>query len=233
MATKPRTELAALLAMGVAPFYLNGIYNPLLARSHLAAFWTVEVLTWIVMPAVLLFLGRRRGLFTWKALGLSTSVRGTRRPWLFVLLILVVSALFRWVDYSAAEWSQGLPQIWTPAAFHYADVVPPPGPQTGWFRLLALCHLCITAGVVEELYYRAMMDRLFPRGWVGASAYGLVSSMVFAGAHWEGGLRNVAEAFVVGLFAAALFRLTRNVWPLILGHIMADWYWLSGGVIGS
>jgi hypothetical protein len=46
---------------------------------------------------------------------------------------------------------------------------------------------------------------------------------------WEGGLPSLAESFAVGVFAAIVFRLTGNVWPLIVGHIIPDGYWFTGG----
>src|SRR3954471_10116095 len=86
-----RIELAALLAVGIAPFYLNGWYNSPLAATDRSLFWQVEVLTWVVMPAVLLIAGFRRGLFTSAELGLTAHVRGARRPWLLSTLIAVVA----------------------------------------------------------------------------------------------------------------------------------------------
>jgi hypothetical protein len=225
-----RIELAALLAVGIAPFYLNGFYNWRLARADRFAFWSVEVFTWIVMPAVLLFAGWRRGLYDPPELGLSSRVRGSPRPWLLGVLLIAVPFVFLRLDVSVAVWAhRTLPFGWPLPPFRYTDVIPPPGPDTGGYRLLALAHLCVTAGVVEELYYRAAMDRLFPRGWVAGACYVAVSSLIFAGVHWEGGLPSLAESYAVGVFAAIVFRLTGNVWPLIVGHIITDWYWFTGG----
>ena len=224
-----RIELAALLAIGIAPFYLNGFYNWRLAATDRSSFWLVEVVTWIVMPSVLLFAGRRRGLFTSAELGITARVRGVPRPWLLALMLIAVPFAYVRLSVSATAWAhRALPSGWPIPAFGYRDVIPPPGPDSGWYHLLALAHLCVTAGVVEELYYRGAMDRLFPRGWTGGACYVAVSSFVFAGAHWEGGLPIVAMNFAVGVFAAALFRLTGNLWPLIVGHVVADWYWFSG-----
>lgn len=224
-----RGALAALLAVGIAPFYLNGFYNTPLLAAGAGWFWGVEVFTWIVMPAVLLGVGWRRGLYTWDELGVSMRVRGKRRPWVWVGLMAGVPVAFWWVDVDTVLWAHAhLPRGWATPAFRYVDVIPPPGPQTGWWRLLVLAHLCLTAGVVEELYYRAAMSRLFPRGWAGGAAYVVASSVIFAGSHFEGGLPNVAEAFVVGCFAAAVYRGTGNVWPLIVGHVVVDGYWFSG-----
>lgn len=222
-------ELAGLLAVGIAPFYLNGLYNGPLAAGSRPSFWVVEALAWVVLPAAVLLVARRRGLFAPADLGLHAYVRGRHRPATVLALAIVVSVVFLRLDVWAAHGAHAaLPAGWPVPGFRYSDVLPPPGPRTGGWRLLAVVYLCVTAGVVEELYYRAMFDRLFPRGPAGAAGYVAASSIIFAGAHWEGGLPNVAEALAVGLFAAALFRLTRNLWPLVAGHVLTDWYWLAG-----
>ena len=187
------------------------------------------MVTWVVLPAALLTVAVRRGLLCRESLGLHPRVRGRRHPALLLALVVIVAYLFLEIDMWALHRAHAIfPSAELPPdAFTYRDVVPPRGPRTGGWRLLALTYLCVSAAVVEELYYRAAFDRLFPRTLVGAVAYVLTSSSVFAGAHWEGGLRNVAESFAVGLFAAVVFRVTGNLWPLMVGHLIVDWYWLD------
>jgi hypothetical protein len=222
-------ETAALLTLGIAPFFFNGLYNPPLAAHDRGWFWIVDIATWIVLPALLLLMGRHRGLFSAADLGLRASVRQRESPWALFLLVPAVAFVMVQLDVAAAHWAaNALTEGWPHPRFNYGDVIPPPGPQTGSLQLLAITHLCVTAGVVEELYYRAVFHRLFaPTGWMSAIGYVLASSVVFAGVHWEGGLPRVVEAFVVGVFAALFFRLMRNVWPLIIGHVVTDWYWFG------
>ncbi|MEX2217017.1 MAG: CPBP family intramembrane glutamic endopeptidase [Phycisphaeraceae bacterium] len=228
LTARQRLELAALLAIGITPFYLNGLYNETLAKEHRAWFWVVEVFTWIVMPAMLLIVGRLRGLFTFTELGLSRKVCRRDLPWAFLALLVIIPFLAIRLDMVVYQWAHSsLPSGWPHPTFHYSDVVPLPGPDTGLWRLLVLLHLCMTAGVVEEILYRAMFDRLFPRGWAGGIAFVIISTLVFAGAHWEGGLPNVTEAAILGVFYATIYRLTGNLWPLMLGHTIIDWYWFS------
>jgi len=225
---KKRIELVFLLAIGIAPFYLNGFYNSPLAKSDRTKFWLVEILTWIAMPTALLLIGRYRRLYTWTDFGLTTKVRGARHPWILLALLFAVPCAMLRLDLSVSAWAEAtLPSGWPLPPFRYTDVIPPPGPDTGTFRLLSLAHLCLTAGIVEELYYRAALNRLFPRGRLSSLAYIIISSIVFAGAHWEGGLPQLAETFAFGILAATLFRLTGNLLPLIVGHVITDWYWFA------
>jgi hypothetical protein len=162
VAARKRLLLFALVLTGVLPFEANGWYNPRLA-STLRLFWAIETATWIVLPTVLLLVGLRGNLFTLADLGLSARIRGRPIPILLGFLIFIVPVGLYWLDqWAVAASAQIWPHNWWAIGFHYADLVPPAGPETGWWRLLALLHLSVTAGVVEEILYRAMLSRLFP-----------------------------------------------------------------------
>jgi membrane protease YdiL (CAAX protease family) len=227
---RQRAQLSALLSLGIAPYYLNGLYNAPLAEHGREWFWAAELVTWIVLPIIVLGTAIRLGLLPIESLGLHTRLRGRSRPGIVLVLVVIVPFVFLRLDLWVAQWARmTLPPGWPTPPFNYRDALPPPGPDTGWWRLLALLHFCVSAGLVEELYYRAAFDRLFPRGWLPAIAYVITSSIVFTGAHWEGGLPNLAEALTIGLAAATLFRATQNLWPLVIAHIAIDWYWLTAG----
>jgi membrane protease YdiL (CAAX protease family) len=62
-------------------------------------------------------------------------------------------------------------------------------------------------------------------GYINAQIY---TPIVFALPHWEGGLHNVLATYVCALFFALLFLITKNLWPLIVGHIYTDYVWFNG-----
>src|SRR5687767_4339996 len=99
MPTHGRAKLAALLFVGILPYWLNGFYNPLLKDTP-AAFWTVEVVTWIAMPLSVVALGLRTGLFTRGDIGLHMRVVGRQNDVLFLALVVtavpVLYMLDRW-----------------------------------------------------------------------------------------------------------------------------------------
>ncbi len=228
MPGRERLQLAVLLILGVSPYLLNGWYNPILA-THQWAFWVVEIVTWIVLPSSLLFSGFRRRLFTPDDIGLSGTIRGRKLPLLIPpLAILITIALYfldRWaVAFGKSEW----PSNPLANGFSYLAMLPPPGPATRLLRLAALVHLSVTAGVVEEIYYRGVFMRLFGDGIAAGCAFVVISAIVFASVHWEGGVIVLFEALVWGVASAMVYRLVRNLWPLIVAHVVVDLLWLMG-----
>jgi membrane protease YdiL (CAAX protease family) len=221
-----RSELGGLLAIGILPYLLNGFYNPILAATP-ARFWAVEVTTWIVMPTAILLIARQRALIASQNLGPNADVLNAPRPMVLALLVILFSVGLYYLDRASVR----LGLIWWPnnpgaIPFQYGQMLPRPGPRTGWLRLLALLHYCITAGVVEEIYYRGMMRRLFSPGWKGAAGFLIVSSVIFTAVHFEGGLVRMFEALTWGAVAGLLYLGTGNLWPLILAHVIVDCLWL-------
>jgi membrane protease YdiL (CAAX protease family) len=223
----PRVELGALLLIGIAPYFFNGWYNPGLA-SNPRAFWSVEIATWIVMPAAIYLIGRARHLFDREQLGLNSRLRGLGHPaWLLGITMITVIGMYyldRWaVDWGIRRWPTN------PGAteFLYTSQLPDPGPTTGWFRLLALLHFCVSAGVVEEFYYRGLFMRLFNNSLTAAVAFIAISTTAFTVNHWEAGRVGMFEAAIVGAACAVIYRATRNLWPVIIAHIVVDFLWFA------
>jgi membrane protease YdiL (CAAX protease family) len=223
---RQKFELAVLLAIGILPFELNGLYNPgLAARPPL--FWTVELFTWIVMPASIYVIARHRKLFTPRDVGLSAHVCGRRAPGIVIGLAIVLIFAFYFLDRASVRWGHGLwPDNPGHIGFTYNQVLPNPGPTTGLLRLLAVLYRGLGGGMVEELFYRGMMKCLFPSGPIGAIAFVILSSVIFASVHWEFGRVGMFEAIVFGLAAAIVYAISGNLWPLIVAHTIIDCLWL-------
>ena len=223
-----RSQIAALLCLGMLPLYLNGVYNPHLAGTP-RLFWLAEVGAWAVLPALIVVIGTRRGLFNLADLGFRTRVFGRESPGLLLLAVVVVGFLALPIDHALVDWAtRTVPPVPSRTAFRYEQMIPPPGPGTGGYRLLALANLCLSAGFVEELYYRAMFLLAIGRGWRLAPVYLVLSAAVFAGSHWEFGATKVVYTFAWGMVMGAMYLVTGNLWPVIVGHVVVDLYWLGG-----
>jgi membrane protease YdiL (CAAX protease family) len=223
-----RPQIAALLCLGMLPLYFNGIYNARL-RGTPWLFWIAEVGAWVVLPVLIVVFGARRGLFRLEDLGFHTRVFRRQSPGLLVLAIVVVGFLALPIDRPLVVWAtRTVPPAPSGTAFQYEQVLPPRGPSTGGYRLLAVAYLCLSAGFVEELYYRAMFLLAVGRRWRMAPVYLVLSAAVFAGSHWEFGMTKLVYTFAWGLVMGAIYLATGNLWPVIVGHVIVDVYWLGG-----
>lgn len=80
----------------------------------------------------------------------------------------------------------------------------------------------VRAGVVEEFFYRAFsIDRLQRLG-LGRIAASLIPLVIFAAAHWSGGLVNFLMAFVLGAIFTAFYLWRRDLVSNIFGHFLID-----------
>ena len=210
-----------LIGIGIFPFFINGYVNALLAPVP-AAYWAFEVSYWVVLPAILMTVAVRRHGLSMADIGLDTRAFGKRNVLLLVLLCVAFCPVDLFVYKHTYEY---LRTVFTgPAFFQYESIVPK---ADGWPRMGVAIYFALTAGVVEEVYFRGLFH-MAVRGRADATGIYLVwSPLLFAIIHWEGGLANVFTTYLFGLFAAAIFLVVRNLWPLIFGHIYTDYVLFS------
>jgi membrane protease YdiL (CAAX protease family) len=96
-------------------------------------------------------------------------------------------------------------------------------PTNGLARLAAIAYLCISAAVVEEIFFRG----LFRHFMIGSDphpstsrviSYVLVSSISFGLCHWERGAAIVLTMSVFGIAASILYLRSASVYPLVGAH---------------
>lgn len=218
-----RGGLALIVLVGILPLELNGLYNGSLSQMF-GWYWLVEICTWILLPALLLWLGFKNEWFTWSDLGLHSKIAGRLHPWLFLGCLIPLAWVVMKTDLIFNFWAHVLfPNNYGQVNFGYVDVVP----AYGVGRYLAIAHLGLTAGIVEEIYFRGIMRLIFPKGFWGGISFIVLSSVLFASIHWEGGIRSLAECFLFGFLSSVLYTALGNLWPLIMGHAWADMIWFS------
>lgn len=210
-----------LFGIGIFPFFINGYVNALLAPLPVA-YWAFEVSYWVVLPAILLTLAVRRQGLRLADIGLDTRVFGKRDVLLLGLLCVAFCPLDLFVYKHTYEYFR---TVFTgPAFFEYESIVPK---VNGWQRTLVAAYFALTAGVVEEVYFRGLLHKAVQHRPDAGGLYLVWSPLLFALIHWEGGFANVSTTYVFGLFAAAAFLAMRNLWPLIIGHIYTDYVLFS------
>ena len=222
-----RTELVVLLLIGIIPAEFNWLYNPRLADSP-RLFWSIDVARFVVLPTLLVGWGLSRRLFTFGDIGLHTRVFGRSNRMLFFPALILVPLLMHWEDPKFVAWARSAyPTTGRELHFDYAQVLPPRGPETGGWRLLAVTYMALSAAATEELIYRGILRRLFPPVWLWSVPFVVFSAALFASIHWYGGPAKLLYTGCVGLLTAIIYALTGNLWPLIVGHFVIDFGWLS------
>ena len=220
-----RGKLAALLAVGTLPFMANGFYQGALLAVP-AAFWASEVLLWVVLPLAVWHLTGRLGLATPRELGFSSGVGQGRHPRLRLLFLVLLAPLLLVPAYGLISNVGALiPQGPPPSSFNWWAAQPPRSATALWLAVLVFQSL--SAGLVEELYYRSLLRRLIPSTWP-VLAYMAISAALFGAVHWERGLVSVVRTTAFGLLAAGLYARWRNIWPLVAGHTAVDLVTLGG-----
>lgn len=128
----------------------------------------------------------------------------------FIVGPLVAAAL---VDLRAPTW---------PPAFDLGDLMPSSGPG----RALTAVYLAVAAGVVEELIFRglalAFASRLPYGRLVQLAVFHFVSTVLFAGGHWEQGFEGTVRAGAYGLAAGLIYLRLRALPPLVIAHLAID-----------
>ncbi len=199
---------------------VNGYINHLIAAMPFA-YWSLELLYWIVLPVVIFsFLIHFCGLRL-SDLGINGCIFGLHS----VPLVLIVSVAFAplslwWYHKAYLYFSTHFP---AEPFFAYQMVIP----ADPVLKQLIALYFALTAGVVEELYYRGLFFRFARCFKTPAAVYLIASPLLFSLVHWEGGVAAMLAAYAYGLFAALFFLIMRNLWPLIIGHIYTDYMWFS------
>ena len=219
-----KLTLGLLLFVGILPFQFNGLYNAKLSYYPLF-YWLVEFITWILFPALIYITCIKKGIFKASDIGFHTKIRGYSNKLLFIAVLIIVSIMEYPLYRLFFEHGQILfpPDPFYISEFTYGDVVPDSGP----LFYIAIVYLALSAGIVEELYYRGLFRLLFNEGVVNSILYVVISSVVFSSVHWEGGADNLYSTFMLGLLSSTIYVVTKNIWPIISGHIVIDYLWFS------
>ena len=91
---------------------------------------------------------------------------------------------------------------------------------------VAVIFLSVTAGIVEEIFYRGLFRQVIAAllGPQAVKTYIFGSALIFGLAHWEQGSTGLYNATAFGLGAAILYLKLGDLRPLILAHALIDLY---------
>ncbi|HOO71685.1 MAG TPA: CPBP family intramembrane metalloprotease [Spirochaetota bacterium] len=215
-------KLLILFACGILPFELNGIYNPVIIKTP-ALFWSMEVLTWVIIPLLIFTCGIRKNFFTAHDLGINSSasrrLNKTTNIFLLVSLTVIVSTILpNAYDFFYHTADILFPVDYLRQNFSYHNTIPAQGNE----RMCAILFYSLTAGIVEELYYRGLFWKIIEKMKYRTVIYIISSSVIFSSVHWESGIKNLFATFLFGALCSLIFAKFKNLWPLIIGHVVTD-----------
>jgi membrane protease YdiL (CAAX protease family) len=212
-----------VIPLALAPMLLHsladGLYKAPLHDWSVAAFWFADIAKFVLVPGAILwglarFAGIRPRDYGLRWPGTPEERERLLGGTLFACFVLVplffaVQQLLWLVGYYAMP------------AFGYEATLP----DERFLRWLVIGYYALTAGVVEEIVFRGL-----PWTWVEhfgdtpatRSAWVVVTSAVFALVHWENGGPALLATGAYGVGAALLYLKLRNLWPLVVAHVVTD-----------
>ncbi len=196
----------------------KGFWFPFLPETY---FWMADVFCFVVLPASLVIL-LKLPLFPEYAIG-KQKIR-SEPPGTLIFFSFILS-LALWVAYSVSGYFanaliQDLSPIF-PVRISYESHIP----KNGFGAFLVVIYFALTAGLVEEYFFRGLLNIAMARNATkNVVLFVLVSSICFTAIHWGGGARNLLSSFLPGLVLAVTFVRIRDIRVCMLGHGL---FWLK------
>ena len=199
---------------------VNGLVNSVIAHNALF-YWGFEMLTWIVIPSIILLLVIRTEGLGFSDFGYHGAIRGRRNIGLLIFVCAVFSPLCYGVDFYSYEYFSAL--FPGQGFFQYKSIVP----ESGILYFAVTIYLGLSAGLVEEFLFRGLLYRAFSGFRHSLALFLVILPILFSLVHWENGLAKLASTYIVGIFMAIAYLGLRNLWPLVAGHIFTDLIWFG------
>lgn len=214
-------KVAIILAF--LPFFsmglLNGFYMEFLYSMEATYFWIADLLQFVLVPAASLY-------FLYRLVGFTPAQYGFVLPptnvgWVRVVFWSLFLTLLLW---PVLGWTERLFQALLPASkvlFTFHSVLP----QGGYRRVVGILYFAVTAGLVEEVYYRGLVLAFWQQFQMSSLpdfAYLFSSALLFGVIHWEYGIHYVLTTSCCGLVLGLIYLHLRNLWPFVISHTIAD-----------
>ncbi len=184
-------------------------------------FCIIKTMTNLLIPIVIFTIAAKRGKLKFASIGINTKIFGKKNLLVLIIICIIFSPIDYWIYYKTYYYFRS---IFPPdSIFTYHSVIP----SHEALRILVAIYFALSAGIVEELYFRGLIYKISGYYTTPTIIYILASSTLFSLVHWEGGISNVLSTFVFGFIAAMIFLWVKNLWPLIIGHIYTDYVWFS------
>jgi len=197
---------------------VNGYLNQLWAQSP-GFFWGFEIVSWVALPLLVFYFLFQRYDLKPSEIGCANPFpnKSTGSKFIFTCLVLAILDYLIYRDAYQLFYELTLSE----PIFEYQSLIP----ETGTSRFVVIWYFAITAGIVEEIYFRGLLFKVSNLFGSPIFLYLLISPILFSLIHWEGGLSNIGATYVLGLFCCLVFLWLKNIWPLVVAHISTDLIW--------
>jgi membrane protease YdiL (CAAX protease family) len=99
----------------------------------------------------------------------------------------------------------------------------------GYLRYPVVLYYALTAGFTEEIFFRALPLLYFRERFGNGKPvwwYVVITSILFAVAHWENGSDEVVATFAFGVLVSVAYLRGRSIWPVVGAHTLIDFWYL-------
>jgi len=213
--------------VGFLVFYfynlVNGVLFAGLYETSNILFWIKDIANFVVIPGVFI------GYIYWRFKFVPADYGLIRGSPAYPTMEIVGASIFAAISFGLIiipidylSNSYFLKLGFEPTGFSYKNVVP-----DGILKFPVVFYLAITAGLIEEIFYRGIPKQIiFESNNIKYKKliYILGSSIAFSTIHWTYGIYLLVPTFIFGLFAAWLYLHLKNLWPLVGGHFIYDFY---------
>ncbi len=216
--TKQPDAIAAAFLVVLVSFSAISFFRRDLYAHSVVLYWGLDALKHVVLPATALAILARG----YDVRARDYGIRGIaeHETWgqfigLTIFLTLILDLIYYVMFYIA--WLALRPDA---AGAFYKEIN-----LTGLAHIPSTFYLAVTAGFVEEVFFRGLpllyLERKFGKA-LPRKSYILGTAFVFGLIHFRNGPHEVAATFAFGLLAAILYLRLRDLWPLIGAHILID-----------
>ncbi|HIF51992.1 MAG TPA: CPBP family intramembrane metalloprotease [Thiotrichaceae bacterium] len=209
-----------LIGIGIFPFMINGYVNSIIYQNHYL-YWCFEIVTWVILPIIIFFIAMKFGNLSFSEIGIHTRICGKRNLPLLMFICVIFCPFDYWLYRELIYFFQSIYP--SESLFAYQSVTP----NEGFSRVIVAIYFGLSAGIVEELYFRGFMFRICQLFINTIPIYLILSPVLFSLIHWESGVANMLSTYIFGFIGALIFLWFKNLWPLIIGHIYTDYVWFS------
>ena len=205
----------------ISPFFLVGLLNGYYIGGLSDTpwlYWTVDILSWIVLPLAILYYMKCQYGFGLRDYGIEifSDPQRNRETMAWSLMATLLLAIY----YFGLAWLMKLFFPAEPGSGNYGSMVP-----EGALRLTVVLYLAATAAIFEEIFFRGVLRRVIFVHFnesVAMLVYVIGSSTLFGLVHWENGTAEVLTTMVTGMVSCFLYLRFNNLVPLIVAHFLID-----------